>query len=92
VAENRPYRPFAANIHVMQRTFFVQAGVCGIRVLQNFVAENNFLGRSDNLGQLSPTRKIRISVTQKAQPIEVEFNRELPGQAFAVSAQPMDSV
>ena len=65
MAENRPHRPFAAHIHVMQRTFLVQAGVCGIRVLQNFVAEKNFLDRSANVGQPSPARKIGISVTQK---------------------------
>ena len=65
MAENRPYRPFAANIHVMQRTFLVHAGICGIRVLQNFVAENNFFARSINRGQPSPRRKSRISVAQK---------------------------
>ena len=51
MAENRPHRPFAGNLHVMQRTFLVHAGVRGVRILQNFVAENNFFGRSDNLGQ-----------------------------------------
>lgn len=47
MAENRPYRPFA-DIQEMQRTFFVQAGVRGIRVLQDFVAKNNFSARSVN--------------------------------------------
>ena len=58
MTENRPYSPFA-NIHVMQWTFFVHAGVCGVRVLQNFVAENNFLAGGDNLRQPSPLLKIQ---------------------------------
>jgi hypothetical protein len=60
VAENRPYRPFVANIQVMQRTFFVQAGVGRIRVLQNFVAENNLLVGNDKLGQPSLPRRVGI--------------------------------
>jgi hypothetical protein len=72
----------------MQWTFLVQAGVCGIRVLQNFVVEKNFLDRSANLGQPSPTRKIRISVMQKTQFIEVEFNTQLSWGIWAVNTQP----
>ena len=72
----------------MQWTFLVQAGVCGIRVLQNFVAEKNFLDRSANLGQPSPTRKIRISVMQKMQFIEVEFNTQLSWGIWKWNAQP----
>lgn len=49
MAENRPHRPFAAHVDIMQRSFLVQAGVCGIRVLQNIVAENNFFARRNNL-------------------------------------------
>jgi hypothetical protein len=49
MAENRPHRPFAAHVDVMQRPFLVQAGVCGIRVLQNCVAENNFFARRNSL-------------------------------------------
>lgn len=85
MADNRPYRPFAANIQVMHRTCFVQARVRGVGILLNFVAENN---RSDNLGQLSPARKIRTSLTRKRHPAEVEFSRERFGRAFAVPAQP----
>lgn len=88
MTENRPYRPFAANIQEMQRTFFVQTGICRIRILQNLVVENSFLGWSDNLGQFSLTRKIKISVMQKPSTIEVEFSREPSGEAFAVRAQP----
>jgi hypothetical protein len=85
VADNRPYRPFAANIQVMHRTRFVQARVRGVRILLNFVAENN---RSDNLGQLSPARRIRTSLTRKRHPAEVEFSRERSGGAFAAPAEP----
>lgn len=77
MADNRPYRPFAANIQVMHRTCFVQARVRGVGILLNFVAENN---RSDNLGQLSPARKIRTSLTRKRHPAEVEFSRDDPGE------------
>jgi hypothetical protein len=60
MAENRPYRPFAADFQVMQRTFFMQASVCGIRVLQNFVVEDNFLVPSDNLGQPSSSQYLNF--------------------------------
>jgi len=61
MAENRPYRPFAADFQVMQRTFFMQASVCGIRVLQNFVVEDNFLVPSDNLGQPSSSQYLNFN-------------------------------
>ena len=53
MAENRPYRPFAADFQVVQRTFLMQAGVCRIRVLPNFVVEDNFFVPRNNLGQPS---------------------------------------
>jgi hypothetical protein len=53
VAEDRPHSPFAAHIDVMQWTFLVQAGVCRVRILQNFVAENNFFSRRNNLHLLA---------------------------------------
>jgi len=65
MAHNRPQRPFAVHIQVMQRPFFVQAGICGIGILQNFIGEKDFLGRDDNLGQPAPIRKIRVSATQE---------------------------
>jgi hypothetical protein len=76
MAENGPYRPFA-DIHVMQRTFVVHARVCRIRVLQNFIAENNFFARGDNLGQPSPLCEIKIQAIRRRLLTEVEFNIEL---------------
>jgi len=52
VAEDRPDCPFAVDIQVMQRPFFVQAGIRWVRVLQDVVAENRFLLWGTNLGQL----------------------------------------
>ena len=65
MADNRPHRPFAANIQVMQRAFLMQASVSGIRVLQNFVGEDEFFVRSDTFRQPPPPRRIRSSVPQK---------------------------
>jgi len=47
MADDRPHRPFAADIQIMQRAFLVQASVGGIGVLKNFVAENNVFLRGD---------------------------------------------
>ena len=81
MTENRPYRPFAANIQEMQRAFFVQAGVCGIRVLQNFVVENSFLGRSDNLGQLSPNSQDQnFSHAETLNLLRLSLTENFPGK------------
>ena len=80
MAENRPHRPFAADIQVMQRTFFVQAGVCGIRVLQNFVAENNFLVPSDNLGQPSSSQYQNFSRAETVGSRTLSNRQTLPNQ------------
>ena len=77
MADNRPYRPLAANIQVMHRTCFVQARVRGVGILLNFVAENN---RSDNLGQLSPARKIRTSLTRKRHLLRLSLAENDPGE------------
>ena len=45
MAEDGPDGPLS-DVNVMQRTFFVHARVRGVRVLQDFVAEENFFFRS----------------------------------------------
>jgi len=47
----------------MQRTFFVQAGVCGIRILQNFVAEKGFFFWSDKLTLLAQESGLQCGET-----------------------------
>jgi hypothetical protein len=49
----------------------MQAGVCRIRVLQNFFAENDFLVPVDNLGQPLPPRQIRITRARLGQMSDV---------------------
>ena len=71
MAENRPYRPFAAHIDVMERSLLVQAGVCGIGILQNFVAENNFFARRNNFHLLV---RLELLIAECWLLIEVEFN------------------
>ena len=81
MADNRPYRPLAANIQVMQRTSLVQARVGGVRILHSLVAENNFFARSYNHGQPSRLARSEISVPQE----RLEFNIEPARTLVAVS-------
>ena len=55
MAEYRPHRPLAANIHIMQRTVFEQAGICRIGILQDPIVENCFLNWSNGLHSPSPS-------------------------------------
>jgi hypothetical protein len=61
----------------MQRTFVLHARVRGIRVLQNFVAENNFLPRRGNLGQPFPSHDQNLSRAEIRYRIKVELNTKL---------------
>src|ERR1700733_2372266 len=80
MAKNRPDRPFAANIQVMQRSFFVQTSIGRIRVLQNFVAENHLFSGSDNHGHLHQ----RFSVRKKTSTLMPSLTQTVWG-AFAES-------
>jgi len=83
MAENRPHRPFTAHVDIMQGPFLVQAGVRGIRILQNFVAENNFLAGRNNLHLLV---RLELRKAESWLLIDIEFNI-LPGPLMKCANQ-----
>jgi len=49
MAEYRPHRPIAANVHVMQGTLFEEASVCRIGILENLGTKDYLLRWSNHL-------------------------------------------
>ncbi len=84
MAENRPYGPFAAHIDVMQWPFLVQTGVCRIRILQNFVAENNFFFQRNDLHLL-----VRLEPLKRSNHYFTNVEFSIPEQL--IRSQPVDA-